>query len=118
MGREERLTEQLQPLLEPGEVVSHAFVANLGAAEPSQLAMLVVAVTDRSIVTASVSHTVRWKVTATEVARWDRVPFADVPDGALGFERWSWNGLDLWLDRRGRKEAEAANREVFGGASG
>jgi hypothetical protein len=54
MGREEKLTEQLQPLLEPGEVIQHAFVANLGQSKASQVAMVVVAVTDRNIVTASV----------------------------------------------------------------
>jgi hypothetical protein len=115
VGREDKLVDQLQPLLEPGEVVSHAFVANFGTSTPSQVAMLVVAVTDRSIVSASVSHTLRWKVTSEVVARWDRVPFADLPDpGAPGFERWSWNGLDLWLDRTGRTTAAAANRDVFG----
>jgi hypothetical protein len=116
VGREEKLVDQLQPLLEPGEAVSHAFVANHGAAKPSPVAMVVVAVTDRSIVTAAVSHTVRWKVTASEVGRWDRAPFADLPGvGGPGFERWSWNGLDLWLDRRARKAADAANREALGG---
>ena len=118
MGRKEKLVDQLQPLLEPGEVVSHAFVANLGASKPSQAAMVGVAVTDRNIVTASVSHTVRWKVTASEVARWDRFPFTDLPEvGLTGFERWSWNGLDLWLDRAGRKEAAAPNAEALGGTS-
>jgi hypothetical protein len=113
MGRRERLIDQLQPLLEPGEQVSHLFVANHGTGKPSQLAMLAIAVTDRDIVSASVSHAMRWKITATVVARWPRVPFADVPEGGLGFERWSWNGLDLWLDRRARNEAHAAN-EVLG----
>ena len=109
MSRRDRLVEQLQPLLEPGEQVAHLFVANHGASRPSNLALLAIAVTDRSIVSVSVTHALRWKVSGTEVARWPRVPFADVPGGTIGFERWSWNGLELWLDRRARTEATAAN---------
>jgi len=109
MGREQKLIDQLRPLLEPGEQASHLFVANHGEGRPSKVAMLAIAVTDRSIVSVSVSHVMRWKVSGTQVARWPRVPFADVPDGGPDFDRWSWNGLDLWLDRRARKEAEEAN---------
>jgi hypothetical protein len=32
----------------------------------------------------------------------------------IGFDRWSWNGLDLWLDRPGRNEATAANAVLSG----
>lgn len=109
MSRRDRLVDQLQPLLEPGAQVTHLFVANHGSSKPSNVALLGIAVTDRSIVSVAVSHVLRWKVSGTEVARWPRVPFAEVPDGAVGFERWSWNGLDLWLDRRARSEAGAAN---------
>ena len=112
MGRRERLIDQLQPLLEPGEHVSHLFVANHGSARPSKLAMIAIAVTDRNIVTISASHVFRWKISGTKVARWPRVPFADVPDALLGFARWSWNGLELWLDRPGRAEAKAANEAL------
>ena len=41
-------------------------------------------------------------------------PFADVPDSLIGFDRWSWNGLDLWLDRPGRNEAKDANAVLSG----
>lgn len=99
----------MQPLLEPGEEISHLFVANHGIARPSKLAMMAIALTDRSVVSVPVKHVLRWKVSGMQVTRWPRVSFGDVPDAMVGFERWSWNGLDLWLDRPGRNEARAAN---------
>ena len=114
MGRRERLAEQLQPLLEPGEQVSHLFVANHGVARPSKFGMMAIAVTDRAIVSVPAKHVWRWKISGTEVTRWPRVPFADVPDSLIGFDRWSWNGLDLWLDRPGRNEAKDANAVLSG----
>jgi hypothetical protein len=119
MGRrEDTLTDQLQPLLEPGERVSHVFIANHGVAKPSKVAMTAIAVTDRSVVSVSVSHVMRWKVSGSEVARWPRTPFADLPEGGLGFDRWTWNGLSLWLDRRARNTARDANAALAGTRTG
>jgi hypothetical protein len=118
VGRRERLIEQLQPLLEPGERISHLFVANHGVARASRVAMMAIAVTDRNIVSIPVKHMWRWKLSGTQVTRWPRVAFDDVPDALVGFDRWSWNGLDLWLDRPGRNEVKDANTALAGAPAG
>jgi hypothetical protein len=114
MGRSETLRDGLQALVEADEVVTHAFVANGGEGRPSKTSFWVIGLTSRNLLLATATHTLRWKV-RDHVQRLPRAPFADLPDGRLpGFERWTFNGLSLWLDRPSRQAAAAMN-EALGG---
>ncbi|OWY59506.1 hypothetical protein B7486_74215 [cyanobacterium TDX16] len=114
MGRSEKLRDGLQALVAVDEVVTHAFVANGGEGRPSKTSFWVLGLTSRNVLLATASHLVRWKVQG-HVQRLPREPFADLPDGRLpGFERWTFNGLSLWLDRSSRQEAADMN-EMLGG---
>jgi hypothetical protein len=114
MSRRDVLIRQLEPLLEPGEVVSHAFVANAGDHKPAQLYIPVLALTDRNVVEATATHAVRWKVHGP-VGRRPRAPFPDLPRSWWpGPVRWTFGDRRLWLDGPSRREARRANATFAG----
>jgi hypothetical protein len=115
MGRSDTLLDGLQALVEADEVVTHAFVANGGEGRPSKTSFWVVGLSERNVLLATASHTLRWKVQGP-VNRLPRQALPDLPDGRLpGFERWSFNALSLWLDRSSRQEAQQLNAALGAG---
>ena len=115
MAKRDKMMELITPLLEPGEQASHAFRASYGAMRPSPNKMILIAVTDRNVVTAPLNHFTKWKLEG-EIERLPRQPFPDLPSGGvIGFKRWTWNGLGLWLDAPSRKVAAEANAAMGAG---
>jgi hypothetical protein len=120
MARRDALLRTIEPLLEPGEVASHAFVANVGGeGRPSRTRFQIIAVTDRAVVVCKANHNTRWQATEV-IARLPRAPFDDVPPrspfGVFSRKRWRFDGVLLWLDGPSRTEAHAAN-EILGPAT-
>jgi hypothetical protein len=119
MARRDTLIRQLEPMLEPGEWVSHVFVGLGGERRPNHHHIVVLALTDRNVVQARATHMARWVVTGP-IERRPREPFPDLPRNRwnpFGM-RWRSARHSLWLDGQSRREAHRANASLAGPVDG
>ena len=114
MARRDALIATAQTQLDPGEVATHAFAVVMGPTRRSNN-FLIIALTDRNVVLLNASHWVKWKALNVK-ERLPRAPLPDLPKELSfpGFRHWSFQGLDLWLDRPAVQEAYDLNAALGG----